>query len=56
LGQTNEIGARSFGRCSFAGSWAVVYLAGAGFFKDWRPARAHPFVAAWIDSLADAVP
>jgi hypothetical protein len=52
LGQTDEIGARSFWRCSFAGYWAVVYLVGAGFFKDWRPARAHPFVAAgWIGIL-----
>jgi hypothetical protein len=56
LGQTDEIGAQSFWRCSFAGFWAVVYLVGAGTFKDWRPARPHPFVAiGWIGILSLSV-
>lgn len=53
LGQTDEIGARSFWRCSFAAFWTVLYLVGVGFFKDWRPRRAHPFVLiGWIAILA----
>lgn len=53
LGQTDEIGARSFWRCSFAAFWTVVYLVGVGFFKDWRPRRAHPFVLiGWIAILS----
>ena len=45
LGATDSLGARSFWRCAFAGFWSVVYLAGVGYFKDWRRTRAHPFVA-----------
>jgi hypothetical protein len=53
LGQTDELGARSFWRCSFAGFWTVLYLVGVGFFKDWRPRRAHPFVLiGWIGILS----
>jgi hypothetical protein len=53
LSKTDEIGAQSFGRCAFAGFWSVVYLAGVGYFKDWRPARAHPLVAVgWIAILS----
>ena len=53
LGQTDEIGARSFWRCSFAAFWTVLYLVGVGFFKDWRPRRAHPFVLiGWIAILS----
>jgi drug/metabolite transporter superfamily protein YnfA len=53
LGQTDEIGARSFWRCSFAGFWCVVYLIGVGSFKEWRPTRAHPFViAGWLGILS----
>jgi len=49
LGQTDEIGAQSFWRCSFAAFWTVVYLVGVASFKDWRATRPHPFVAAgWI--------
>jgi hypothetical protein len=56
LGQTDEIGAQSFWRCSFAAFWTVVYLVGIHSFKDWRPARPHPFVAAgWIGILSLAV-
>jgi uncharacterized membrane protein len=56
LGQTDEIGARSFWRCSFAAFWTVVYLVGVGFFKDWRPRRAHPFVLiGWIAILSLAI-
>ncbi|HEX4639915.1 MAG TPA: DUF2157 domain-containing protein [Chthoniobacterales bacterium] len=52
LGQTDDIGAQSFWRCSFAGFWTLVYLVGAISFKDWRPRRPHPFVAAgWIGIL-----
>jgi hypothetical protein len=53
LGQTDEIGARSFWHCSFAGFWTAVYLVGVASFKDWRPTRPHPFVAAgWIGILS----
>jgi hypothetical protein len=53
LGQTDGIGAQSFWRCSFAAFWTVVYLVGVACFKDWRPARPHPFVAAgWIGILS----
>lgn len=53
LSATDEMGARSFWSCSFAGFWCVVYLAGVGCFKDWRLARAHPFVAlGWIAILS----
>jgi Predicted membrane protein (DUF2157) len=56
LGQTDEIGAQSFWRCSFAGFWTVVYLVGAVAFKDWRATRAHPFMAAgWIGILSVAI-
>ena len=56
LGQTDEIGAQSFWRCSFAGFWTVVYLVGAVPFKDWRATRPHPFVAAgWIGILSLAI-
>lgn len=56
LGQTDEIGAQSFWRCSFAGFWAVVYLVGAVSFREWRPTRPHPFVAAgWIGILSLAI-
>jgi hypothetical protein len=53
LGATDSLGARSFWRCAFAAYWSVVYLAGVGFFKDWRPTRGHPFVAiGWIGILS----
>jgi hypothetical protein len=53
LGQTDEMGAQSFWRCSFAAFWTVVYLVGVAPFKDWRPTRPHPFVAAgWIGILS----
>ena len=53
LGQTDELGAQSFWRCAFAALWSVVYLTGAGYFKDWRPIRAHPFVPiGWIAILS----
>jgi hypothetical protein len=56
LGQTDALGAHSFWRCSFAGFWTLVYLAGVFSFKDWRPTRPHPFVAAgWIGILSLAV-
>jgi uncharacterized membrane protein len=56
LGQTDEIGAQSFWRCSFASFWTVVYLIGAVLFKDWRATRPHPFVAAgWIGILSLAI-
>jgi hypothetical protein len=56
LGQTDAIGAHSFWRCSFAGFWTLVYLVGLFSFKDWRPTRPHPFVAAgWIGILSLAV-
>jgi len=49
LGQTDDIGAQSFWRCSFAAYWTLVYLVGAVSFYDWRPTRPHPFVAVgWI--------
>jgi hypothetical protein len=49
LAQTDEIGAQSFWRCSFAAYWSLVYLVGAVLFHDWRPRRFHPFVAfGWI--------
>jgi drug/metabolite transporter superfamily protein YnfA len=50
LAKTDEMGAQSFWRCAFAGFWSVFYLVGAGYFKDWRPTRAHPFV--WIGWIA----
>jgi hypothetical protein len=53
LGQTDDIGAQSFWRCSFAAFWTVVYLVGAAAFRDWRATRPHPFVAAgWIGILS----
>ncbi len=56
LGQTDEIGAQSFWRCSFAAFWTVVYLVGAAPFRDWRTIRPHPFVAAgWIGILSLAI-
>src|SRR2546423_1763784 len=56
LGQTDEIGAQSFWRCSFAAYWTLVYLVGAVSFADWRPTRFHPFVAiGWIGILSLAV-
>jgi hypothetical protein len=56
LGQTDDIGAQSFWRCSFAGLWTLVYLVGVFSFRDWRPTRPHPFVAAgWIGILSLAV-
>jgi hypothetical protein len=56
LGQTDEIGAQSFWRCSFAAYWTLVYLVGAVSFDDWRPTRSHPFVAiGWIGILSLAV-
>lgn len=56
LSKTNEMGANSFWRCSFAGFWCVVYLVGVNYGKDWRPSRAHPFVAAgWIGILSLAI-
>jgi hypothetical protein len=56
LGQTDEIGAQSFWRCSFAAFWTVVYLVGAAAFNDWRATRPHPFVAAgWIGILSLAI-
>jgi len=56
LGQTDEIGAQSFWRCSFAAYWTLVYLVGAIAFDDWRPTRPHPFVAVgWIGILSLAV-
>ena len=56
LGETDEIGAQSFWRCSFAAYWTVVYLVGAVSFRDWRPTRPHPFVAiGWIGILSMAV-
>jgi hypothetical protein len=56
LAQTDDIGAHSFWRCSFAGFWAIVYLTGTVSFRDWRPTRPHPFVAAgWIGVLSLAV-
>ena len=56
LGQTDDIGAQSFWRCSFAAYWTLVYLVGAVPFSDWRPTRFHPFVAiGWIGILSMAV-
>jgi hypothetical protein len=56
LGQTDEIGAQSFWCCSFAAFWTLVYLVGTASFKEWRPTRPHPFVAAgWIGILSLAV-
>lgn len=53
LAQTDDIGAHSFWRCSFAGYWALVYLVGVVSFRDWRPTCPHPFVAAgWIGILS----
>ena len=53
LGQTDELGAQSFWRCSFAAYWAIVYLLGAVCFRDWRATRPHPFVAiGWIGILS----
>src|ERR1041385_853236 len=53
LGQTDDIGAQSFWRCSFAAYWSLVYLVGAVSFDDWRPTRFHPFVAiGWIGILS----
>jgi Predicted membrane protein (DUF2157) len=56
LGQTDDIGAQSFWRCSFAAYWSFIYLVGAVSFSDWRPTRFHPFVAiGWIGILSMAV-
>ncbi len=56
LGQTDEIGAQSFWRCSFAAYWSLAYLVGAVSFSGWRPKRFHPFVAiGWIGILSLAV-
>ncbi len=56
LGRTDDIGAQSFWRCSFAGYWTLIHLVGAVAFKDWRPRRPHPFVAiGWIGILSLAV-
>jgi uncharacterized membrane protein len=56
LGQTDDIGAQSFWRCSFAAYWSLIYLVGAVSFYDWRPTRFHPFVAiGWIGILSLAV-
>lgn len=53
LAATDALGAQSFWRCAFAAFWCVVYLAGAGYFKDWHPTRPHPFVAiGWIAILS----
>src|SRR3954470_9524639 len=53
LGQTDEIGAQSFWRCSFAAYWSVIYLVGVVSFHNWRPTRFHPFVAiGWIGILS----
>jgi uncharacterized membrane protein len=56
LGQTNGLGAQSFWRGSFAAFWTVVYLVGVVPFKDWRPTRPHPLVAAgWLGILSLAI-
>ena len=56
LGQTDEIGAQSLWRCSFAAYWSLVYLVGAVSFYDWRPTRPHPFVAlGWIGIVSLSV-
>jgi hypothetical protein len=56
LGQTDEIGAQSFWRTSFAAYWTLVYLVGSVAFADWRPTRPHPFVAlGWIGIVSLAV-
>ncbi len=56
LGQTDEIGAQSLWRCSFAAYWTIVYLVGAVSFDDWRPTRPHPFVViGWIGVLSLAL-
>jgi uncharacterized membrane protein len=56
LGQTDDMGAQSFWRCSFAAYWSLVYLVGVVCFHDWRPACSHPFVAlGWIGILSLAV-
>jgi hypothetical protein len=53
LGRTDDLGAQSFWRCSFAGFWTVIYLVRAVSFKDWRATRPHPFVAAgWIGIIS----
>ncbi|MEY2551436.1 MAG: hypothetical protein QOG12_1580 [Verrucomicrobiota bacterium] len=55
LGQTDDIGAQSFWRCSFAAYWSLVYLVGVVSFDAWRPTRSHPFVAiGWIGILSMA--
>ncbi|MEY2501381.1 MAG: hypothetical protein QOI07_1715 [Verrucomicrobiota bacterium] len=55
LGQTDDIGAQSFWRCSFAAYWSLVYLVGVVSFDDWRSTRSHPFVAiGWIGILSMA--
>ena len=56
LAATDALGAQSFWRCVFAAFWSVVYLAGIGYFKDWHPTRAHPFVPiGWIAILSLAI-
>jgi hypothetical protein len=53
LGQTDDLGARSFWRCSFAGYWSVVYLVGIVSWRGWSQTRPHPFVGAgWIGILS----
>lgn len=53
LGQTDDLGARSFWRCSFAGYWSVVYLVGIVSWRGWSQPRPHPFVGAgWIGILS----
>jgi hypothetical protein len=55
LGQTDDIGAQSFWRCSFAAYWSLVYLVGVVSFDAWRSTRSHPFVAiGWIGILSMA--
>src|ERR1043166_7960546 len=39
LGQTDDIGAQSFWRCSFAAYWSLIYLVGVVSFSDWRATR-----------------
>ena len=56
LGQTDDIGAQSFWRSSFAAFWSVAYLVGAVAFEDWRATRPHPFLGAgWIGIVALAI-
>jgi hypothetical protein len=53
LARTSELGAQTFWRCAFAAYWSLFYLVGVGYFKNWRPRRAHPFVPiGWIALLS----